>query len=639
MTLLTAQHARATGPAPAHAADVSAEGIPGTTIPAEPPRVAADDLAAELPARARALGLARDPRWLALLHINGGDTRSDVESRYFFLAADGESDPEAELDATLAAFLDPADRAPRDEPAQCIFGARFHWLDEQLHFDSRMPRLACERREAWMRMLAPDRAWVVFPAAYLNNPSSMFGHTLLRLDGREVRAGTPLLAYAVNFAANSTDTNGALFAVKGLFGGYSGQFSVLPYYEKIREYARLESRDLWEYPLDLDAAQKRMLLLHLWELRGAEFTYYFFTRNCSYELLTLLKVARPDLDWGDAFRWRAIPSDTLRVLGPLLAGPPAWRPALATTVGHQAAQLAPAERMAMLDLAAGRLAPGDLRAEPTARARALGLANDLIFYRANAGELPRDQAIARSQALLRARAEAPAPAGFTPPERPATSPDGGHATRRAVVETGWLGGRPGVGLRLRPAYHDLLDAPAGYGAGQQIGFLDLHLRTDIDGRDARWGIDLVDIVSVAPFDAVFQPISWRVRGAVERAEHGRRLASGIVEGGPGLTLGQPDRLAAYGFAMTRAEANADLDRNLGLAIGPVIGLLGQPLPGWLARVEAGWLRGLDSPDLHRLAVEQRWRLATDLALGLRLSSGDQAGRRLREAMLGLHAYF
>jgi hypothetical protein len=79
----------------------------------------------------------------------------------------------------------------------------------------------------------------------------MYGHTLLRIDARDQDERTRLLAYAINFAADTDEKNGLVFAVKGLLGGYPGTFSVLPYYLKVREYGDLENRDLWEYELDL----------------------------------------------------------------------------------------------------------------------------------------------------------------------------------------------------------------------------------------------------------------------------------------------------------------------------------------------------------------------------------------------------
>jgi len=64
---------------------------------------------------------------------------------------------------------------------------------------------------------------LIFPAAYLNNPSSMYGHTLLRIDARDQDEKTRLLAYAINYAANTDETNGILFALNGLIGGYTGE--------------------------------------------------------------------------------------------------------------------------------------------------------------------------------------------------------------------------------------------------------------------------------------------------------------------------------------------------------------------------------------------------------------------------------
>ena len=51
--------------------------------------------------------------------------------------------------------------------------------------------------------------------------------------------------------ANVTVSNGALYAVLGLVGGFTGSWSNLPYYYKVREYNNFEARDLWSYDLNL----------------------------------------------------------------------------------------------------------------------------------------------------------------------------------------------------------------------------------------------------------------------------------------------------------------------------------------------------------------------------------------------------
>ncbi|MGT0149952.1 Lnb N-terminal periplasmic domain-containing protein [Vibrio metschnikovii] len=105
-----------------------------------------------------------------------------------------------------------------------------------------------------------------------------------------------MVAFAINFAAEPEgNDNPALYAMKGLFGFYPGRFTVMPYYRKVREYNDIESRDIWEYPLNLTEQEVERVLLHLWEMQLAEFDYYFLDENCSYQLLALLELARDDL--------------------------------------------------------------------------------------------------------------------------------------------------------------------------------------------------------------------------------------------------------------------------------------------------------------------------------------------------------
>ena len=587
-----------------------------------PARVlAANAYADELIAAAGQQDLAASPEWQHLLHVEApvlGASRSSVKSNWFFIAPNGADDLAAELRATLAAFFDPAERAPRNESAQCIFGARYQWLDSRLHFDpERLPRQPCAEREEWRRALAPSQVWVVFPAAYLNSPASMFGHTLLRLDGPEVKAGTPLLAYAANYAAETPEANGLVFAIKGLAGGYVGRYSVLPYYEKVREYARLESRDLWEYPLAFDEAQRERLLLHLWELRGAAFTYYFFTRNCSYQLLTLLRVADPTIDWGNRFGWWAAPTDTLRALEAQI-GAPRYRPALATTIAAQGAVLTSGQRQQAVALAEGRLAP------EAAGAAELSLANDLLQYRFNGGQPSREIALPRSLALLRARAATGEKVPRAEPPTPAQDPVHGHDTSRLAFGVQLRrGGADIATIDWRPAYHDLLDPPGGYGAGQQISFADIGLRSRLDnGATTLDHLNLIDIVSIAPRSTLFQPISWRLRVAHERPDLGlgRDPRTTVLQGGPGLAWGDFGSVVGYGNAELRIEAGSARDDGYAVQAGPRLGLLAQPANPWTVQLEASWMPGLagDHADRRAVSLEQQWQLAP--AYGLRFGA-------------------
>ncbi|WP_156490741.1 DUF4105 domain-containing protein, partial [Oleiphilus sp. HI0086] len=75
-----------------------------------------------------------------------------------------------------------------------------------------------------------------------------------------------------------------------------------------------ESRDVWEYALDLTQEEVEQFVRHTWEIRTVHFDYYFLDENCSYQLLTLLDAASERFNFVDAFKLSAIPSDTVRAI-------------------------------------------------------------------------------------------------------------------------------------------------------------------------------------------------------------------------------------------------------------------------------------------------------------------------------------
>jgi len=218
--------------------------------------------------------LAASPRWQALMHVNPGATlrdrgRSYIDDDNYFLAKNGKDDVLAELRATLAAL------EPAKAPERCRYPARYRFLAGHLDWQEDAPFAHCEEYSRWRSAVHASRAVLVFPAAYLNSPSSMFGHTLLRLD--QGKDSAVWLSWAVNFGAVSTEADNSFFYIyRGLAGGYPGRFALVPYVQKIQEYSHMENRDMWEYTLDLDQQEIDWLIEHLWELKDINFDYYFF---------------------------------------------------------------------------------------------------------------------------------------------------------------------------------------------------------------------------------------------------------------------------------------------------------------------------------------------------------------------------
>ena len=231
----------------------------------------------------RAQSLADNPRWLDLVHYQAswfGGQDSFIDDQSFFLSEAGASDPAAELKATIEAFIE------RPE-TQCKYVARKLFLREMVGID--FPLVRCDEYRAWREMVNADSVLLVFASSQLNSPSSMYGHTFLRFDPPGIEDGSTLLSYALNFAANTSEAdNSMLYAWKGLAGGYPGLFSARTYFEKVKEYSRLESRDLWEYRLNLNEEEINRMMAHIWELNLVNFDYYFFDETLNLLVLILI---------------------------------------------------------------------------------------------------------------------------------------------------------------------------------------------------------------------------------------------------------------------------------------------------------------------------------------------------------------
>jgi len=587
----------------------------------------------ELQQRAQAAQLAAQTGWTRLLHYQDGESTLDFPG--FFLAAQGKTDAPAELDATLASFFDDAEL--QGEPRQCRYKARYEWLKARLDFDpARLPPARCPRYDEWSKALNTGGLALVFASNDLNSPSSMFGHTLLRLDAQGVQGDERLLAYAVNYAAETSRDAGFLYAMKGLTGFYQGHFSVMPYYEKVKEYERFEHRDLWEYPLRLDAATRQRVLWHLWELRGVGSDYFFFTENCSFQLLSLLEAADPRLDLTAGFHRGApytIPIDTVRVLQRAgILGTPVFRPASAHRLQHQYGELPPSAQDWALDYADGRAGLDDPRyaaGDASAQAGMLEVAHDKLYFEYQRKELQRAAGLPRARALLAARSRNAAESPFKPVPRPPYSPDQGHGSGRATLGLRLAEDGHAFGLLgLRPAYHDRLDPPQGYLAGGEIEFLAAELSVDDQGLRLDQ-LRLLKVEAVAPRDALFRPWSWFTVAGADRvhplADEPGALG-GYVDGGGGLSWAPATGLQTYAFGMLALQANDDLQRGHDLAGGLRLGIASQRSAALTAELQGEWLGGVAgaATERQRLRAELQWNrgVVDGLRLGWRLDRRD-----------------
>ena len=596
-------------------------------------------------AQAERLELGQHPEWLDLLHYEQSwpllPARSATRYSGFFVHPEGWRDPQGELRATLQAILAPEEEggygADRDQHAQCAFPARTDWLVRQLDIPAeRLPRPDCSRFREWVEGVNAGNVTLVYSDAYLNNPASAFGHTLLRLDPPGERGSTPLISYAVNHAAATGDSAGMMYAARGMAGGFPGYYALLPYYEKVREYNDMEDRDLWEYQLNLEPHEVDQLMRHLWEVGHVPFPYYFFNRNCSYRLLTALEVARPGSDLARGFRFRAIPVDTIRAVLEQdgLLEDVVWRPAAATRLQATIDALTPQQRRDALAIARDERAADVSERPPEARAAILEAAYDYLHYRHQAGATDPEDA-ARLRELLVARSQVQdAPEGQrleTDPRRPEHAPHEGHASRSLTLGGGREAGADYARIAFRPAYHDLLDRPAGYPRGAQVNFFHGELRYWRERDDLELHrLTIVDVDSLAPRNAFFRPLSWNAEGGLQRLPTADALheLQGYAQGGAGLTWGlaADDRLLLNAGLQGRLQVSSKLEDDARLVAGPRLRLLWSSQP-WSLLAEAEAAGSTDASEPYwRVALSQRLGLSTNVSLRLVAARESDYGR-------------
>ncbi len=250
--------------------------------------------------------LARDPQWLNLYRYNGVGPGNDstVTNDSWFFHSEGRDNPLLELEKAIEVLS-------TNEAKRCAFPARTLFLKSKGLLKSNSD--TCPKYEYFARKLQLENIWIVFASYYVNNPSSAFGHTLFKIEGKGNHQND-FLEYGANFAAQTTTPNPLFYAILGLTGGFKGSYGLLPYFVKIQEYNDSESRDLWEYKLDLTRFEKDLFLAHLWEMDQAEYDYYYLTENCSYHLLAFLDAMRPSLNLKKKMPYFVLPAETLSIV-------------------------------------------------------------------------------------------------------------------------------------------------------------------------------------------------------------------------------------------------------------------------------------------------------------------------------------
>jgi len=444
--------------------------------------------------------------------MNNG--KSEIDDDKFFLSSVGNIDAKAELDASIDALLN--ESRFDDNSTACTFPARKAWLKEQLKIKD-FPDVQCNEYNKILKRLDPTSATIVFPSAHINSPASMFGHTFLRINSSY---NSKLLSYAVNYAAdaNTETENGVIFAIKGLFGGYYGQYSLLPYYEKLKEYRDSEQRDIWEYNLNLNKEEILKMVRHIWELNNTYSNYYFFTENCSYNMLWLIELARPNVHLREHFNYQVAPLETIHISKEEnLLKNTTYRASKRTVllkyeklINTSYINIPQKLIESKIDI---KTVLNDNSIETQQKMYLIEASIELLEYTFSKKGISKEKYLSLFHNFSKARASLGSgkELDIKIPANPL------HSHRALRVTTG-IGSRESETisfLGIRPVFHDLEDSNYGFMRGTQIEFLN----AELSYSDSKLEVEkatLISIVSLAPRSDFFKSFSWRTKFAFDR---------------------------------------------------------------------------------------------------------------------------
>lgn len=595
--------------------------------------------------------LADQREWHLLLHYRKGlfgGYESEQDDPGFFMSPNGKTDPSAELAATLAQFFSAELVGRSKQPAQCAFVARYHWLKEQLQFDpTRLPPLTCERFDRWYADFEVEAISLIFPSAFLNNPASMFGHTLFRVDQQGQTDQTRILAYSINFAADVPPGAGLAYPIRGIFGSYKGYFSTIPYYLNVQKYRDIENRDIWEYRLNLSDMQLRRFLMHAWELGNAYFDYFFFKENCSYHILALLDYADPNLHLTDEFLFWTVPADTVRLIvsKPDLVSQITYRPSRGTVIKRKREFLSPEERDLAHQMAQDPAAldsPLFTRLNQPRQAFVLDLASDYLRYRIDTTNAPKPEWKERNREVLKVRSQLRIPSeDFT--VRPfAKQPELGHKMHRVAIGGGWRNNDTFEEATFRGGYHDLLDPEVGYTPDAQIEMASITVRHYNRADQTRVErATLLNLLSLSPIDSVFHAPSWKLNVGMNTLRHRdcQLCSNGFVNSGIGgaKELRLLKREVLFAFAEVEANVSGAYHELHRLGGGATVGMLADVTERWKMMATGSYLRFPlgDKSDDFRWYVGSRFTIAQNWAVRLEYNHRSHDN----DVLFSVQAYF
>lgn len=428
--------------------------------------------------------------WLNLLHYEKTFKyyRSEINDHRFFISHQGQKNPLEELKATLT--------NPSLEN-YCRFPARYKLLVSKkflptLQFEN------CTDYLFWKKNINAKSLSLIFAGFYPENPASSFGHLFVKINQEH---SSELIDYALNFSASTEKDGSILYAWKGLTGGYQGTYSLEKFYMKINEYEDHESRDLWEYPLELTDVEVDFIVDHIYELtRNSSIKYYFLTQNCSYQILKLFKIVRPNMKSHFKLQYHIPTTDLKEILSQIqLIHPPKLRPSLASQIQFKFSQLNKNEKKETFNFLKEKLS----ETHSLSANSKIFLSEYFNFRKFKNKELTKEEKEIQYE-LKKAVAKLDVQnSSFHSNQQ---SPHLSHDQSRVKIYHATTSNQFS-GISFKPAFHDFLESDIGLLSNSKLNVLNTDLRR-VNQKIKLWELNFIETKVITPYNKINPKRSW-----------------------------------------------------------------------------------------------------------------------------------
>jgi hypothetical protein len=201
-----------------------------------------------------------------------------------------------------------------------------------------------------------------------------------------------------------------------------------------------------------------------------------------------------------------------------------------------------------------------------------------------------------------------------------------------------------IDTRIRPAMTDLVDMDYIHNQGAQIEFWDIRGRYyPQPNRFNLEKFDILDIVSIAPRDDFFKPLSWKFNTGIHRKPMagGKNKLYYRLNAGGGLAARLPYLGLCYAMIESEADYGGRLEDNFAFGAGGETGTIITLNPLWKAHLYGRALRFVlgDSHADYSAGMAASFKISKNNQVSFELTWGKSHAKSRTQAELLWHYYY